>query len=251
MDRLDYIMRDSFYTGVTEGTIGTDRIIKMLNVCDDKLVVEKKGIYSVEKFLIARRLMYWQVYLHKTVIASEDILIRMLKRAKQLAGRQVDLFTTPALSFFLYQEINAGNIRDRLDETIQHFILLDDTDIIASAKQWQFHGDRVLAILSGSMVNRKLPAVKISDRPVSGEYIKKLEHQIIKTYDIDSSQVSYLISSGELSNSAFSSHEDMIQIISNNNEIQDISKVSDILNVPYLQKSEKKYFICYPKDCGV
>ena len=251
MDRLDYIQRDSFYTGVTEGTIGTDRIIKMLNVKNDTLVIEKKGIYSAEKFLIARRLMYWQVYLHKTVIASEDLLVRMLRRAKHLAEEGRELFSTPALGYFLFRKINSQNIDSNLEETIRQFTKLDDTDIIASAKEWKQHDDKVLSLLSSNLIHRKLPAVIIGDQPPKREFISNLEHNIKSKYGLDQENLAYLFSTGELSNSAFSSHEDMIQIIYNKDDIRDISKVSDILNVPYLQKSEKKYFICFPKDCGV
>ena len=164
VDRLDYIKRDSFYSGVTEGTIGTDRIIKMLNVFNDQLVVEKKGIYSVEKFLIARRLMYWQVYLHKTVIASENLLVRMLQRAKKLADAGHSLFSTPSLSYFLYQRVNAENIQADLDMTIRNFISLDDSDILASAKEWQYHDDKILGLLASDIINRHLPSVRIIDQ---------------------------------------------------------------------------------------
>ncbi|MBA7547911.1 hypothetical protein ES705_40352 [subsurface metagenome] len=163
MDRLDYIKRDSFFTGVAEGTIGTDRIIKMLNVSDDKLVVEKKGIYSVEKFLISRRLMYWQVYFHKTVMASEYLLVKMLQRAKLLASKEVSMFATPALSYFLYHDIHAANIKQELQKVISHFVKLDDTDIITSAKEWANHDDKILSILARNLVNRKLPLVILSE----------------------------------------------------------------------------------------
>ena len=251
MDRLDYIKRDSFYTGVTEGTIGTDRIIKMLTVVDDHLVVEKKGIYSIEKFLIARRLMYWQVYLHKTVLAAENLLVRMLRRVKKLVDAGEKLYSTPALGYFLENNINAGNISEQLDQNLKEFIRLDDADIITSAKEWQKHDDKVLSLLAGSLINRNLPGVKISDQPFSDEVVNLIGKKIESHYGVQPADSEHLITCGELSNSAFSSHDDMIQILSGKDEIKDISKVSDILNVPYLQKSEKKYFICYPKDCGV
>jgi HD superfamily phosphohydrolase len=250
MDRLDYIMRDSFYTGVTEGTIGTDRIIKMLTVQNDALVVEKKGIYSIEKFLIARRLMYWQVYLHKTVIASENLLVRMLQRAKFLAEQKHEVYSTLALAYFLSQNINKERLEKRTTEVIEHFIRLDDSDIIASAKEWLYHDDQVLSLLASNLINRKLPSVEISEQPVSEEVKNRIIKNIATKYSINAHDIEYLVSSGELSNSAFSSHEDMIQILTNRDETKDISEVSDILNVPYLQKSEKKYFLCYPKDCG-
>jgi uncharacterized protein len=251
MDRLDYIMRDSFYTGVTEGTIGTDRIIKMLTVENDNLVAEKKGIYSIEKFLIARRLMYWQVYLHKTVIASENLLVRMLMRSKFLAEKNYSLFAPPSLSFFLYNKVDAVRFEEDTDEVMRHFIRLDDADIISAAKEWQDDQDIVLSLMASCLINRKLPTVKISDQPTDPDQIIKIKKKISEKYKVSGPELEYLIASGELSNSAYSSHEDMIQILTNRSETKDISEVSDILNVPYLQKSEKKYFICYPKDCGV
>jgi uncharacterized protein len=251
MDRLDYIMRDSFYTGVTEGTIGTDRIIKMLTVENDALVVEKKGIYSIEKFLIARRLMYWQVYLHKTVIASENLLVRTLMRAKFLAEKKYELFASPSLAFFLYNRIDSTRFEEESENVIKNFIRLDDADIITAAKEWQEDKDLVLSILAFNLINRRLPTVKIVEIPFGRDQIAKIKRNISEKYNMSAAEVDYMISSGELSNSAYSSHEDMIQILTNSNEAKDISEISDILNVPYLQKSERKYFICYPKDCGV
>jgi len=251
MDRLDYIKRDSFFTGVTEGTIGTDRIIKMLNVINDALVIEKKGIYSVEKFLIARRLMYWQVYFHKTVIASETLMVKMLQRAKQVASIDPGLFSTPALSYFLFNPVNSKSLAHNPDEVIQHFLKLDDADIIVSAKEWADSVDKVLAILANNLINRNLPKVIISDQQAEKPVLESISQKIEKSYGVNSNETRYFLFQGEISNNAFSSSEDMIQILLNNNETKDISEISDILNVPYLQKAEKKYFLCYPKDCGV
>lgn len=251
MDRLDYIKRDSFFTGVTEGTIGTDRIIKMLHVHNDNLVVEKKGIYSVEKFLISRRLMYWQVYFHKTVIASENLLVRMLQRAKLLADQNIAVYTTPALSYFLYHNINRDNFENNIEEIIQHFTLLDDSDIIVSAKEWQRHDDKVLSMLAGSLINRSLPEVRITDQPMPEKTVQNIRSKIAAINNLEDPDIDYLISEGEISNNAYTSRDDMIQIMMNPNEIQDISEVSDILNDPYMERPEKKYYLCYPKDCGV
>jgi uncharacterized protein len=251
MDRLDYIKRDSFFTGVTEGTIGTDRIIKMLNVSNDSLVVEKKGIYSVEKFLIARRLMYWQVYFHKTVIASENLLVNMLIRAKYIANAGANLYATPSLAFFLFNKINPENFHENSEKVIERFIRLDDSDIIASAKEWTTHDDKVLSILSQNLINRNLPKVKIIDQLIDRQKLDQISENICRKYSINKQDSLFFIFTGEISNNAFSSSEGMVQILMNNGETKDISEVSDILNVPYLQKSEKKYFICFPKDCGV
>jgi uncharacterized protein len=249
MDRLDYIKRDSFFTGVTEGTIGTDRIIKMLNVHNDTLVIERKGLYSVEKFLIARRLMYWQVYFHKTVIASESLMVKMLQRAKKVAATDGSIFSTPALSFFLFNNINSDNFNRQEEEILLNFIKLDDSDIIASAKEWANSNDGVLSLLASSLINRNLPRVLISDQPFNDNYIEQIADNIRNKYLISAEDVEYLLFKGVISNNAFSSSEDMIKILLNNNETKDISEISDILNVRYLQKAEKKYFICFPKDC--
>lgn len=249
MDRLDYIKRDSFFTGVTEGTIGTDRIIKMLNVHNDTLVIERKGLYSVEKFLIARRLMYWQVYFHKTVIASESLMVKMLKRAKNIALTGNNLFATPSLYFFLYNNVNSDNFLKQEDDVLKNFIKLDDSDIIASAKDWTTHSDHVLSRLANNLINRNLPRVLISDQPFDDKTIEQISSNIKKIYSIASDEIEYFLFKGEISNNAFSSSEDMIKILLNNNETKDISEISDILNVRYLQKAEKKYFLCFPKDC--
>ena len=251
MDRLDYIKRDSFFTGVTEGTIGTDRLIKMLHVYDDNLVVEKKGIYSVEKFLISRRLMYWQVYFHKTVMASENLLVRLLQRAKFIANQNIAIYSTPALSYFLYHSITPENIEKNAVEVLQHFSLLDDTDIIVSAKEWQAHDDKVLSRLAVSLINRSLPVVRITDQPSQEKTIQAIRANIATKYKLEPNDIDYLISKGEISNNAYTSRDDMIQILMSHNEIRDISEVSDILNDPYIERPEKKYFLCYPKDCGV
>jgi hypothetical protein len=251
MDRLDYIQRDSFFTGVTEGTIGTDRIIKMLNVVHDDLVVEKKGIYSVEKFLIARRLMYWQVYFHKTVIASEFLLLKMLQRAKTLAEKGEKLYATPALEYFLYNTINAQNLNESLSNSLAQFIRLDDSDIFASAKEWMYATDRALSILSKNTMDRILPKVWITEQPPSEELVHDIRKKIQDFYSFNSNEADYFMHVGTISNSAFSDREDMIQIMMNRTETKDISEVSDILNTPYLQRSETKYYVCFPKECSV
>src|SRR5512133_382460 len=177
MDRLDYLRRDSFFTGVTEGVIGSDRIIKMLNVVNDNLVVEAKGIYSIEKFLIARRLMYWQVYLHKTVLSAEKLMLMILKRAKELAGAKQNLFCTPSLAWFLY-EFPSGLSVNRMDpeirtQLVSQFAQLDDNDIMASAKVWASHPDKLLSILCSKLVDRNLNRIKMQNEPLDEEFVKK------------------------------------------------------------------------------
>lgn len=251
MDRLDYIKRDSFFTGVTEGTIGTDRIIKMLNVVNDQLVVEKKGIYSIEKFLIARRLMYWQVYFHKTVIASEYLLVKVLQRAKAIARKGIRLFATPPLEYFLYQNINDTNLSKKIPESLSHFIRLDDSDILVSIKEWIYADDKVLRLLARNTIERKLPKVWIREQPHAEETVSQIKKNIRESLELNSAEAEYFVQEGIISNSAFSGRNDMIQILMNKSETKDISEVSDILNIPYLQQSETKYYLCFPKECGV
>ena len=193
MDRLDYLRRDSFYTGVTEGNIGSARIIKMLDVKDDHLVVESKGIYSIENFLTARRLMYWQVYLHKTSVAYEKMLISTLLRAKELAGKGVDLFAPPALKFFLYNDISRETFYNNPD-CLENYIQLDDNDLWTALKVWSAHSDKVLSTLSLGMINRNIFKVEISTEPFSEERKKEITRQISKQLDIPLSEAGYFIS---------------------------------------------------------
>ncbi|MDF1575808.1 MAG: HD domain-containing protein [Bacteroidales bacterium] len=238
MDRLDYLKRDSFFTGVTEGVIGSDRIIKMLNVRDDQLVVEKKGIYSIEKFLIARRLMYWQVYLHRTVIASEQILIMLLRRAQALTAMGVELFATPALLYFLGEHKKIS-----LDE----FARLDDDDIMASAKVWCNNSDRVLSMLANGLVNRRLFSVELDNQPYRADLVKKLRDRVAEELAISSREAEYLVVSDSISNYAYSDMDDRITIMDKSGNTRDIADASDILNISVLSKTVRKYFLCYPR----
>jgi len=238
MDRLDYLKRDSFFTGVTEGVIGSDRIIKMLNVKEDQLVVDEKGIYSIEKFLIARRLMYWQVYLHRTVVASEQLLVMMLRRAEALSSRGIKLFATPALAYFL----QPGH-----EVSLEQFALLDDYDILASAKSWCNHSDPVLSMLSDGLVNRKLFSVELADGPFQADRIGALRKLVAATLSISSEEAEYLVVSDSVSNFAYSDMDDRISIMDKNGNIRDIAEASDMLNISVLSKTVRKYFLCYPR----
>jgi len=251
MDRLDYIKRDSFFTGVTEGTIGTDRLIKMLNVHEDKLVVEQKGIYSVEKFLISRRLMYWQVYYHKTVIGAENLLLKLLQRAKHLAIKKKEIYATPALAYFLYRRIQPQDIEKNIEEILHHFNLLDDNDIMVSAKQWQFDEDKVLSLLAEDLISRQLPLVTIQDKPFPVSELHEIRKKTSARYGIDLNDTGFLITEGEISNNAISGKDDMVQILMNDNTVKNVSEISDILNDPYMERQEKKYFLCYPRECKI
>jgi uncharacterized protein len=250
MDRMDYLMRDSFFAGVAEGTIGTERIIKMLNVVDDQLVIESKGIYSIEKFLIARRLMYWQVYFHKTVIAAENLLLQVLRRAKAIAQKDPDIFATEPLKYFLTHPVEKKDISPCSEEVLLHFINLDDDDIMVSAKAWTQHADRLLSLLSVNLISRKLPRVKISDVPFDPIRVNELKEEACRIHQISPVDIDYLVYSGLISNKAYSDQSDTIRIFYNNGEMKDLSEASDIFHLQNLMETKKKYFLCYPKGLG-
>ena len=244
MDRLDYLRRDSFYTGVTEGNIGSARIIKMLDVADDHLVVESKGIYSIENFLTARRLMYWQVYLHKTSVAYERMLISTLLRAKELASQGVELFASPAFHFFLYNNISPDTFRND-PECLENFIQLDDNDIWTSLKVWSNHPDKVLSTLSLGMINRNVFKVEISPVPISEERKKELTLQISQQLNIPLSEANYFVSTPSIEKNMYEPADDSIDIIYKDGTIKNIAEASDMLNISLLSKKVKKYYICY------
>jgi HD superfamily phosphohydrolase len=251
MDRLDYLRRDSFFTGVTEGVIGSDRIIKMLDVVDDQLVVEAKGIYSIEKFLVARRLMYWQVYFHKTVIAAEFLLMKLLQRAKELTMSGVEVFATPPLAFFLKNKISKSDMIARKDLIIENFVSLDDDDLMVSAKAWIKHTDVVLSELAKNLINRILPKIRIQKKPFDKNVISQISKNVIQKYAWPEEYMQYFVYTGTITNKAYSQFDDRISILYNNGEIEDIAEASDIFNLNELYKTAKKYFLCYPKNCGV
>ncbi len=243
IDRLDYLKRDSFYTGVTEGNISSDRLIAMMNVKNDELVIEQKGIYSVEKFLIARRLMYWQVYLHKTGLVAENMLVNVLKRAKQLAERGEELFASSALKYFLYNQIHQDNFTE---ETLEMFSKLDDYDILSAIKEWVYHKDKVLAMLCKMIVDRKLLRIEIQNKSFTASYINKKKDKCIKKLEIDQEDIDYFIFSQEIRNLAYQT-EKPIYILNKKGKLKDIAKASDQLNLQALTKPVIKHFICYPK----
>jgi len=252
MDRLDYLRRDSFFSGVTEGAVGVERIIKMLDVINDQLVVEAKGIYSVENFLIARRLMYWQVYLHKTVVVAEQILIKMLQRARELTSDGIDVFATPSLKYFLMHDVVLGDFiayesAKSPSEALVHFSNLDDSDIMIAAKVWQTHSDPVLSKLAWMIVNRKLLRIELRGKPFEPEKIDLLRQNVISTNPSLAKHIDYFVFSDSVSNSTYSSHDDSIKILYNNGDLIDLDYASDILNTQTLSTEVKKYFLCYPK----
>lgn len=244
MDRLDYLGRDSFFTGVTEGVVGSERIINMLNVVDDELVVEEKGIYSVEKFIIARRLMYWQVYLHKTVVASDLLLTNVMKRATELANEGRNLFATPALEFFLDQNVNAQMFRDN-PKVLQKFVQLDDTDIFSAIKSWQHAEDKVLSLLSRNLVNRHLPKILISNKPYSDRELREKQDHVSNLFQLKSGESVYFASIGSLRNDAYQVEKGNIRILMKNGELLDVTEASDNYNLKALRQTVKKYYLSF------
>ncbi len=243
MDRTDYLKRDSFYTGMAEGNINTDRIVAMLNVHEDQLVVEEKGIYTVEKFLVARRLMYWQVYLHKTGVVAEQLITRVLKRAKEVSHAGVDLPASTALSYFLKNKIDQDNFKDALDT----FSKLDDYDIISAMKEWCYTEDFVLRELSKAIIHRNLLKVKIRKKPFSEEKKQKHIDQLMAQYQITPYEASYFVFTGNISNQAYNYTQGGINIVMSNGKIIDVVKASDQLSLKSLTKEVVKNYICYPK----
>ncbi|MGM0622027.1 MAG: HD domain-containing protein [Bacteroidota bacterium] len=254
MDRLDYLSRDSFFTGVAEGVVGIDRIIKMLNVWDDQLAVDLKGIYSIEKFLIARRLMYWQVYLHKTVVSAEFLLIGILKRAKDLLSTGHQLFATPTLEVFLKNNFTSQNFWDNLNvegkTVLEWFAQLDDNDILSSVKEWQFHSDPVLSSLSKSLIQRRLFRVKLKKKPVSEKWNEKMIQRITEEITGDPELAKYFLMTGEITNNAYNRNTENIKILFKNGKVKDMEKASDI-NLAAFTKTVRKYFACYPKELDI
>jgi len=243
MDRLDYLCRDSFFTGVVEGNIGSARIIKMLNVKDDRLVVEAKGIYSTENFLMARRLMYWQVYLHKTSVAAEKMLINTLNRAEFLVQQGVDLSASPSLSYFLQNHVNQSVFRNN-PEALDHFIDLDDNDIWCALKLWSKHSDKVLSILSDGLINRNLFKIEIKTEPFENSILKDKIQHYAKQLGITETEAGYFVSSDEISTNMYNEADDSIDILFKNGETKDIAEASDMLNIQLLSKKVKKYYLC-------
>ena len=243
MDRADYLKRDSFYTGVAEGNINSERLISMLNVRNDELVVEEKGLYSVEKFLIARRLMYWQVYLHKTSVAAEQILIRLLNRAKELVQQGQKLTMSTALAFFVKNKISKDNFSQ---EVLEMFARLDDTDIISAMKEWQFHPDVVLSKLSKMLLNRDLLKIKVRLNDFEEQKIKRLQ-KLSLAKGIDEKDMKYFVFTGVMTNRAYNPEKEIIKILTKNGRVVELSKTSEAINLEPLSQVTERYYICYPK----
>ena len=263
MDRLDYLRRDSFFTGVTEGNIGSARIIKMLNVVDDRLVVEQKGIYSIENYLTSRRLMYWQVYLHKTTVAYEKTLVCLLRRAKYLAQRGDEVFATPALRYFLYNNVTAEHF-DADPQALANYELLDDNDIWASVKTWMGHPDRVLSLLATDLAERKIFRVEVSREPFADADVQALQQQLANAFGVTFDDAAYLMSVNTIQKDMYDPGEEQIDILQTSHQpfqlgqeqeeteleekhLVDIAEASELFNISLLSKKIRKYYLCYQR----
>ena len=247
MDRLDYLCRDSFFTGVAEGKIASDRIIKMLDVREDRLMVQAKGIYSIENYLTSRRLMYWQVYLHKTAVACEKILINILKRAKTLQLNGENLFASPALHYFISNNIDKDWINNKKEETIFWYKQLDDSDIWSAIKVWQGHHDKVLSILSKDLINRETFKVKVYDEPVDRMQLEDIEKKIREKYQLSQEESHYFINYSTIRKDMYSMNDDQIDILYKDGSYKDITQASELFNVELLSKKICKYYLCHQR----
>ncbi len=245
MDRMDYLKRDSFYTGVAEGNINSDRLIQMMNVVDDVLVMEEKGIYSIEKFLMARRLMYWQAYLHKTSLVAELILTKILKRAKELTIKGIVLPSSESLLYFMIHKIE---MEDFNSEVLHKFSQLDDFDIVSALKSWQNNEDFIISSLSKMIINRDLLKIKLSSDKFINEEIDVLRERFSKQNNISITEANYFIYKGKIKNQAYSKDAEPIHILKKDKTIEDVIEASDQLNLKALSKPVTKYYICYPKQ---
>ena len=247
MDRLDYLRRDSFFTGVTEGNIGSARIIKMLNVVDDQLVVEQKGIYSLENYLTTRRLMYWQVYLHKTAVACEKVLVNLLRRAKSLARQGKEVFASPALAYFLYNDIDARWFETH-EEALHMYEELDDSDLWSAMKAWKHSDDMILATLATDMLDRRIFKVEVSEEPVSEERINTQAASIAEKMNISTADArDYMTSVNIIQKDMYNVDDDSIGVLSKDGTVRDVAEASELLNVQLLSKKIRKYYLCYQR----
>lgn len=246
MDRLDYLTRDSFFTGVNEGNIAYERIIEMMNVVNDEIVIEQKGIYSIENFIVARRLMYWQVYLHKTVLCVEQMLVKAIERAKYLIAQGTELDASPALRYFLKNKVRLKDFEAN-NEALHYYSQLDDVDIMSAFKYWQHSNDKVLRLLSRAILDRKLFKIEISNRAFSYGKIRNLNKAAMQYFKLSEEEAGYLVFSDSTSNYAYNPKENRINILMNNGEITDIALASDQLNISVLSVPVTKYYVFYPK----
>lgn len=246
MDRLDYLCRDSFFTGVQEGTVGCARILKMLNVADDELVIEHKGRYSIENYLTSRLSMYWQVYLHRTVIACEKMLVNLLRRAKDLAMTGKEVFAPPALRFFLYNDVGK-DMFDNDDETLRQYARLDDSDIWSAVKVWENDDDKVMKILAGNLINRRIFKSEFSDLPVPGERVTEIRHHIAEKLGMSYEETAYLYGISTVKKNMYDIYGDSIRVLMTDGTTQDICQASELLNTALLREQHPKYHLSYQR----
>lgn len=246
MDRLDYLRRDSFFTGVTEGNIGSARIIKMLDVADDNLVVNSKGLYSIENYLMARRLMYWQVYLHKTTVSSEKVLVNTLLRARNMIRDGKEIFATPCLKYFLINDIDADMFKTD-DEAQHNYAMLDDNDIWSALKVWVDDDDIILSTLAADLMNRNLFKVEISSEPADGAHIEDIKKKLAAHYGISYEDTSYFVSADTIQKDMYDVNDDRIAILFKDNTVKDITEASEVMNISLLSKKIRKYYLCYQR----
>lgn len=247
MDRLDYLSRDSFFSGVSEGIVGTERIINMLNVKNDELVIDEKGIYSVEKFIISRRLMYWQVYMHKTVIAADNLLYGLFKRVRQLLAQGIEVGGPDYLMDFLSHQYDEASFVGN-PALLQRFAIMDDNDVMTAVKMWHYHPDTVLSTLAGQLVNRHLSAIRISDKPFDAQQIEQLRVRTQELYQISKAESEYFVGTGVLKNHAYDFNDQEITVLYKDGTCRDISEASDQLDRHFLEKQVTKYYVFFPKE---
>ncbi len=246
-DRLDYLARDSFFTGVYEGRISTERIISMLSVADNQLVVEQKGLYSIEKYLISRRLMYWQVYLHKTAVAAEELLISIVQRAKELVTKGDDLPASDALLYFLQHKITEEDLRGD-HSLLEKYCSLDDIDIMAAIKMWTGHSDRTLAMLSRSFLSRKLYRIELQNEPFAESYVNVKQDKVASALDVPTDELKYFVRTGKVKHLAYDEDDGGIKILTKKEQVIDFIDLSDVYNSNDIGSIIEKYYLCYPKD---
>lgn len=246
VDRLDYLTRDSFFTGVSEGVINYNRLIDMMDVADNEMVVEAKGIYSVEKFLISRRIMYWQVYLHKTVLCAEDMLIKIIQRAQYLSRTKNTVFKcSDTLNFFLVNSITKNEFLEN-DIVINNFSNLDDIDILAAVKSWMNHEDYILSFLSKSLIERKLFKIKIQDKEIANSKIESKKKELMKRFKISENEVDYLVIKNKITSYLYNPSHAKIKILNKKNKVEDFTKANDQFNALSVERAVSKYYYCYP-----
>lgn len=246
MDRLDYLRRDSFFTGVQEGVVGCARIIKMLNVVDDNLVIDEKGIYPIENYLTSRRSMYWQVYLHKTVVACEKILVNLLRRAKYIVSSGKEVFAPPALQFFLHNNINYDRFMED-EDVLKYYARLDDNDIWSTVKVWMYSDDKIMKMLANNLINRKTFKVEVHDGPVDEDYIHDLRKKLSDKYEISYDDTCYLYSTEKIKTNMYDIENDNIKVKMKDSIVRDICEASDLLKVALLTQQKPKYYIAYQR----